>query len=110
MIYISAGVWRPLYPMPYIVYIGGMEIVLPVTAEHCIEAATRRAHRDAVAEYFAADSREALLKGDLLARFAQAADFPRLRRESEAHLLAGREVRFVIYEDGAAVKHRLEVI
>ena len=34
-----------LYPMPYIVYIEGMEIVLPVTAEHCIETATRRAHR-----------------------------------------------------------------
>jgi len=98
-----------LYLTPHIVYIEGMEIVLPVTVEHCIETATRQAHRDCMTEYFASDSGEALLKSDLLARFAQAADFPRLRQESESPLLEGREVRFVIYEDGAAVKYRLEV-
>jgi hypothetical protein len=46
---------------------------------------------------------------ELLSRFLETADFGDLRRQSERHLLDGKQVTFWLYTDRGAVRYRMEI-
>jgi hypothetical protein len=85
-----------------------VEIKLPVTLEHCVEAAVREAYHERLSVCLGGEDPVALAACDTLARFAETADFPALRRLSEPHLLDGKRVCFVIFKQGDEVVYRLE--
>lgn len=85
-----------------------MEIRLPVTLEHCVEAAVREAYHERLGVCLDGEDPAALAACDMLARFAGTADFPALRRLSESYLLDGQHVCFIIFERGDEVTCRLE--
>jgi hypothetical protein len=80
-----------------------VQIELEPMLDRCIETTARQEFTGSAHEYMAkreSDS-ELLEKLELLRRFLAAADFPRLRRQSEKHLAEGKKVRFLLrLEDG----------
>jgi len=74
-----------------------IEIELIPNLEHCVETTARKEYQRLMQEYLAgkgsADSGE---KVDMLRTFLETADFRKLRQESEAELLKGKAVKFVL--------------
>jgi hypothetical protein len=66
---------------------------------HCIETTAREEFWNSVNQYMEGGQEDEKLeeKVELLRSFLESADFKKLRRESEVHLVAGKTVKFVIY-------------
>jgi len=81
------------------------------TLESCIETVARREYRRALGELLAPQEPDPGLveKTEMLRLFLQAADFRRLREESERHLGEGRSVRFVLRRKRETVEHEMVV-
>ncbi len=65
---------------------------------HCIETVTRREHAETTKQLLGEGKEQEQLKEkiQLLEAFRETADFRALRRESEKHLIEGRQVKFVV--------------
>ncbi len=75
-----------------------IRIELVPTASHCIETVTKREYWKTVDEYLRKGEEDRALeeKIELLRSFLDAADFARLRADSEKHLLEGKQVKFTL--------------
>ena len=75
-----------------------IRIVLNPTASHCIETIAKREYWRNVNDYLKKKVENKRLEEiiELLRSFLVTADFAKLRAESEAHILNGKQVQFVI--------------
>lgn len=90
-----------------------VRIELVPDLSHCIETVTRRRYGEALRRLLAApenSDRELQDELELLRTFLETADFARLRRESESHLVEGEGVKFMVYLEGGAAKYDLQVV
>lgn len=73
-------------------------IELVPSLSQCIETTAREEFRNSANRYMAGGRKNHRLeeKIELLKAFLESANFAKLRSDSEAHLLQGRKVRFVI--------------
>ena len=74
----------------------------------CIEATARDEFWNSANQYMEGEQKDKRLeeKIELLKAFLESAEFRKLRRDSERHLLQGKNVTFVIcWKDGKASHH-----
>ena len=66
---------------------------------HCIETLAKEEYWSSVNRFMAGEQEDEELQQriDLLKAFSESADFRKLRRESEKHLIQGRTVKFIIH-------------
>lgn len=76
---------------------GGIELFPNLS--HCIEILAKEEYWSSVNRFMAGEQEDEELQQriDLLKAFLESADFRKLRRESEKHLIQGRTVKFIIY-------------
>lgn len=76
-----------------------LKIELVPDLTHCIETVTKREYRETLRQLLTAEGESEELQGraELLGTFLAAADFRKLRQESEKYLVEGRKVTFVFY-------------
>ena len=88
-----------------------LEIALFPDLSHCIETVARNEYREALGRLLASGEggEELKEKVELLRMFLETMDFRQLRKESEEHLVGGREVKFVIYLEGGRPKYDIRV-
>jgi hypothetical protein len=86
------------------------EVMLVPDSDHCIANVARREYRSCVETCLQTElpGQETATRLETLRRFLEQADFPRLRRESEPLLRAGRRVRFRVVLDGEVARWRME--
>jgi len=89
-----------------------LEIELIPDLSHCIETVTRREHAETVRQLLGKGKEQEQLKDklELLEAFRETADFIKLRRESEKHLIEGRQVKFVVHLKGNTPVCDMQVI
>jgi len=76
----------------------------------CIETTAKKEYENTLRQILATEANEQLEeKTETLKLFLQTADFKKLRAESEQHLLTGKNVRFIIYLKGGALKYDMQV-
>ncbi len=64
---------------------------------HCVETRAKQEYAATMSKILSGDQSPGLEERlDLLKMFLETADFSRLRRESEEHMILGRKVKFVI--------------
>ena len=78
---------------------------------HCVETMAKREHQRLVKSYIQkgktdAESEE---KMELLRSFLETSDFKKLRKESEAYLLKGEKVKFILHLENGEAKYRLVI-
>ena len=90
------------------------EIILKLspTLERCIETTARMEYNRLIADYLdkAVEDPEAEARLEMLHDFLESADFPRLRQESEFHLLRGEKVRFTITEKDGKLTCSMDIV
>ena len=65
---------------------------------HCIETCAKRDYAATMSKILSGGQSPGFEERlDLLKTFLERADFSRLRRESEEHIIQGRKVKFVLY-------------
>lgn len=86
-----------------------LEVELVPDLAHCIETVARREYQDTTRRLMSADVVSDNLKerAEILRQFLQAADFRRLRAESEAYLQRGQSMRFLLHLEGGTVKYEM---
>ena len=86
-----------------------MQIELVPDLSHCVETMARKKYQDLARSYIreGKDDAESQEKIELLRHFLETADFRKLRGESEAYLLKGKKVKFILYREGSETKYRL---
>jgi hypothetical protein len=85
-------------------------VVLIPSAEHCIETVAKQEYRRCVRACLRSErpQPEFGARLEILRRFLEQSDFPRLRRKSEPLLRTGQPIRFVLEGDGERVRWRME--
>ena len=75
-----------------------IQIVLTPTVSHCIETVAKREYWKNVNTYLKKRKGNKRLEGEieLLRFFLETADFAKLRRQSEEHILHGKQVKFIL--------------
>jgi len=75
-----------------------IRIVLTPTLSHCIETVAKREYWKNVNNYLKKRKEDKRLEGEieLLRFFLETADFGTLRRQSEEHILHGKQVTFIV--------------
>ena len=88
-----------------------LEIELVPDLSNCIETVTKNEYRESVSRYLQAGKRDGQLEEriELLRAFLESANFKELRKESEKHLVAGRDVRFVLRSEGGEPRCEMKV-
>ena len=86
-----------------------VEIELVPDLSHCIETAARKEYQNLVRSYLQAGKGDSEFeeKAELLRSFLESADFRTLRKESEAYLLKGQNIKFILYRQEGETKYRL---
>jgi len=89
-----------------------LRVELVPDLSHCIETVARRAYDDSLGQYFQSEGENRQLEEriELLRLFLESMDFAALRRASEAHLMAGKVVKFIVYLEGSSPGYRMEII
>ena len=84
-----------------------LKIELVPTLSQCIETVAKREYLETVQKLLFAEevSNKLKEKAGILRLFIEAADFRKLRAQSEAHLLRGERIRFLVYLEGNTVKY-----
>jgi hypothetical protein len=79
---------------------------------HCIQTQAKKEHGQTMKRLLAAEGQSGELEErlGLLRLFLEEADFMSLRRESEKHLLEGRQVRFTVYLEAGRPRWDMEVL
>ena len=88
-----------------------IRIELVPTLSHCVESAAKEEYESSVGKYLWAHGHDQNLqeKLELVLAFLQSVDFHQLRRESEKHLVEGKDVRFVLYMEEGEPKYEMQV-
>ena len=88
------------------------EIILEPTLSHCIEALAREEFERLKRSLIESESGDETIatRLEILRSFLVSTDFPRLRGAYEPHLTQGRQVRFVIWQEGERAAFRVKVI
>jgi len=75
-----------------------IRIALTPTISHCIETVSKREYWENVNNYLKKRKEDKMLeeKIELLRYFLETADFANLRRQSEEHILHGKQVQFIV--------------
>jgi len=75
-----------------------IRIVLTPTVSHCIETVAKREYWKNVNDYLKKRKEDKRLEGkiELLRSFLETTDFAKLRRQSEEHVLHGKQVQFIV--------------
>jgi hypothetical protein len=75
-----------------------IRIVLTPTLSHCIETVAKREYWKNVNDYLKKRKDDKRLEGkiELLRSFLETTDFANLRRQSEEHILHGKQVQFIV--------------
>jgi hypothetical protein len=77
---------------------------------HCVETVAREEYERGLKRLLAGEGDEYLAeRTELLRLFLETANFRELRSQCELHLLAGKEVTFVVYMHEGALKYDLQV-
>ena len=86
-----------------------MEIELVPDLSHCVETMARKEYQELARSYIpeCKDDTEFQEKIELLRSFLETTDFRKLRKKSEAYLLKGQKVKFILYREGNETKYRL---
>jgi hypothetical protein len=86
-----------------------VQVELVPDLSHCVETAAKREYQELIRSYFQAGKGDSEFeeKIELLRTFLETADFRELRKESEAYLVKGQKVKFILYREGGEVKYRL---
>ena len=86
-------------------------IELTPTLDQCIETTARQEFSRSAAEYMqgGAENRELAERIELLRTFLEAADFKKLRSESEKHLTEGSTVKYILYKEKGRLKYEMKV-
>jgi hypothetical protein len=89
-----------------------IKVAISPDLEHCVEALAKRRHAELIQillcnESSSTEEEEEL---ELLRLFLEAADFSKLRAESEKYLIKGEKVRFTIYFNESGLRCELSVI
>jgi hypothetical protein len=84
-----------------------IKVELVPDLSHCIETVVKREYQETVQSLLSLETACEELKErvEILRLFLESTDFRKLRAESDAHLLWGERVRFVVYLEGSTVKH-----
>ena len=86
-------------------------IVLNPTASHCIETVAKREYWRKVNDYLKKRVEDKRVEGiiELLRSFLVTADFAKLRKESEEHILNGKQVQFIVSMKNNKVVYEMTV-
>jgi hypothetical protein len=85
-------------------------IELVPNLEHCVQTRAKQEYTATMSRILSGDeSPELEQQLELLKAFLEQADFSRLRRESEAHLVEGRKVKFLLSGPAGSGKWRVEM-
>ncbi|MBN1855881.1 MAG: hypothetical protein JW846_02900 [Dehalococcoidia bacterium] len=87
-------------------------IELHLSSEACIETTARRRYRELTQSALRGEKLDdgTMKEIELLRRFLESADFPRLRADSESSLRKGKHVTFHVYETDGEVACSFEVV
>ena len=88
-----------------------LQVELVPDLSNCIETVAKKEYQKTVKQLLTVgeESEEIQEKVEALRLFLETADFKKLRRESEMHLVEGRTVRFVIYLKHGILKYDMRV-
>ena len=88
-----------------------LEIELVPDLSNWIYSVAKNEYRESVSRYLQVGKRDEQLEEmiELLHVFLEAANFKELRKESEKHLVAGRDVRFVLRSEGGEPRCEMKV-
>jgi len=83
-----------------------LKVELVPDQSHCIETVANKEYQETVKKLLAAEEVSDKLKdkAEILRLFLQSADFRKLHAQSEARLLRGEKVRFLVYLEDGIVK------
>jgi hypothetical protein len=86
-----------------------LKLELAPDLDHCIETVAKKEYNETVQQLLSdrAASDKLKNKAEILRLFLETADFKKLRAESEAHLLQGEQVRFIVYLQDGVVKYQM---
>ena len=85
-------------------------IELEPQLDACVETQAKRQYNQLVRELIDKGAEEELVeKTETLRLFLESADFNKLRRESEKHLLAGRKVKFLVRREKGQPRYEMQV-
>ena len=88
-----------------------LEIELVPDINHCIETVAKQRYAKIVGQLLASGGHNPKLLETvgILKNFLEAIDFKKLRAESERHLVEGRYVKFIVYEEGGLAKCEMRI-
>jgi hypothetical protein len=87
-----------------------LRLRLQPNLSRCIEAVARGEYERGLRSLLAGEGDKHLAeRTDLLRLFLETADFSDLRRDSERHLLEGKNVVFIVYMDEGVLRYDLQV-
>ena len=88
-----------------------IRIALTPTISHCIETVAKREYWKNVNNYRKKRKEDKRLeeKIELLRSFLETADFANLRRQSEEHILHGKQVQFIVSVKNKKLLHEMIV-
>jgi hypothetical protein len=86
------------------------QIELVPDLSHCIETVAKKEYRETIERILntAEASNELEEKAEILRLFLQAANFKRLRTESERYLVSGRKVKFVVCLQNGSLRYNIQ--
>ena len=86
-----------------------VQIELVPELSHCIETVARKEYENLARSYFQAGKGDSELgeKIELLRSFLESADFKKLRQQSEAYLLKGQKIKFILYQERRKANYRM---
>lgn len=89
-----------------------LQIELIPDLSHCIETIAKREYRETLRKLLASEegNKELQERVEVLRAFLETMDFKKLRRESEKHLMRGREVKFIVYLQERKAKYELQLM
>jgi len=78
---------------------------------HCVETMAKREHQKLAKAYIEENKvdSESEEKIELLRSFLETANFKKLRKESEAYLLKGEKVKFILLRENGETTYRLVI-
>ena len=78
--------------------------------EACVETQAKRQYNQVLSELLKkGEEPELAEKLELLRLFLEAADFNRLRSESEKHLVAGKKVKFILHLEKGRPEYEMKI-
>ncbi len=87
-----------------------LKVELQAELSRCVETAARDEYQRGLRRLLAGEGEEPLAeKTELLRLFLETADFGKLRRESERHLVEGKKVAFWVYLEEGTLRYELRV-